>query len=274
MVPGHNQFGFKNLYQYYPSYFAPEFQPRNPEFQPREFQKPQNPDTEFVPVNPPKEPKHKTKPKASAPKPKPPIKLIDGRSQPDKLPKDVEVDVRLITAFQKANSDYEIEEIVLVPGKKINHLSTVQSFPKKASLKIQPKSPEKKQNLIDQKRFRLIEEAQDDIQRFDEANKSVRVDAKGVTSADTPIPNFNFDGYSPHTTFVQEGKNAETTLILEPQATATSGNGGKSIAGPISRAILRKGASVKVLFRPQAVAITGANGVAHAHSDLILDFVE
>lgn len=272
MVPGYNQFGFKNLYQYYPTYLSPEFQPINPEFQPREFQKPQNPDTEFLPANPPKVPKNKIKPKATVPKPKPPIKLVDGRNE--KLQNDVQLNVKLITAIQKPNSDYQIEEIILVPGKRLNHLSTVQSFPKKASLKIQAKSSEKKQSLIDLKRAKLIDEAQDDIQRFDDAEMPVQVDAKGITSADTPIPDFNFDGHSPHTTFIQDGKTQQTTLILEPQATATSGNGGKSIAGPISRAVLQKGASVKVLFRPQAVAITGAYGVAHAHADLILDFVE
>lgn len=62
-------------------------------------------------------------------------------------------------------------------------------------------------------------------------------------------------------------------LILEPSSIATSGNNGTSISSSISRAILRKGTSPKLLFNPQSVAISGNNGIAHAQSDLFIDFI-
>lgn len=59
-----------------------------------------------------------------------------------------------------------------------------------------------------------------------------------------------------------------TTLILKPVARAIAGNDGKAMATPLSRAVLRKGSNVDILFEPEAVAIAGPGGIAHAQSDL------
>lgn len=59
-----------------------------------------------------------------------------------------------------------------------------------------------------------------------------------------------------------------TTLILKPVARALAGEEGRAVATPVSRAVLRKGANVDILFEPDAVAIAGARGIAHAQSDL------
>lgn len=59
-----------------------------------------------------------------------------------------------------------------------------------------------------------------------------------------------------------------TTLILKPVARSIAGVEGKAISMPLSRAILRKGTNVDILFEPEAVAIAGPGGIAHAESDL------
>ena len=58
------------------------------------------------------------------------------------------------------------------------------------------------------------------------------------------------------------------TLILKPVARAVAGQRGRAIATPLSRAILRQNVNVDVLFEPEAVAIAGPGGIAHAESDL------
>lgn len=63
-----------------------------------------------------------------------------------------------------------------------------------------------------------------------------------------------------------------TTLILKPQATAVAGVEGKAISNPLSRAILRKNSNADILFEPQAVAIAGPGGIAHAQSDLEISY--
>lgn len=59
-----------------------------------------------------------------------------------------------------------------------------------------------------------------------------------------------------------------TTLILKPVARSIAGVEGKAISMPLSRAILRQGTNVDILFEPEAVAIAGPGGIAHAESDL------
>lgn len=63
-----------------------------------------------------------------------------------------------------------------------------------------------------------------------------------------------------------------TTLILKPVARAIAGSGGRAIANPLSRAVLRKGVNVDILFEPESVAIAGPGGVAHAQSDLEISY--
>lgn len=76
---------------------------------------------------------------------------------------------------------------------------------------------------------------------------------------------------------VPENRNKETfrkaTLILEPISFVVAGNGGTAISNPISHAVLRKGVLANIQFRPEAVAIAGVNGKAHAQSDLFVDYV-
>ncbi|RZC37932.1 uncharacterized protein BDFB_001422 [Asbolus verrucosus] len=63
-----------------------------------------------------------------------------------------------------------------------------------------------------------------------------------------------------------------TTLILKPVAKAVAGIDGRAISSPLSRAILRQGTNVDILFEPEAVAIAGPGGVAHAQSDLEISY--
>lgn len=110
------------------------------------------------------------------------------------------------------------------------------------------------------------------MEEAEEEPSTVKVESVGFSAADQPIPDYS--AFFPRSVYTQSGTGDEATLILEPNSRAISGNDGTSISTPISRAILRKGTAVKVLFRPQSVAITGANGVAHAQADLFLDFIE
>ncbi|XP_056635979.1 uncharacterized protein LOC130444726 [Diorhabda sublineata] len=65
-----------------------------------------------------------------------------------------------------------------------------------------------------------------------------------------------------------------TTLILKPVARSVAGVGGRAMATPVSKAILRKGLNVDILFEPDAIAIAGPGGVAHAQSDLEINMYE
>jgi hypothetical protein len=65
-----------------------------------------------------------------------------------------------------------------------------------------------------------------------------------------------------------------TTLVLKPAAKAVAGAEGIAIAAPLSRAVVRKGQEVNIHFNPDAVAVAGPGGVAHAHSDLIISYLE
>lgn len=63
-------------------------------------------------------------------------------------------------------------------------------------------------------------------------------------------------------------------LILEPSATSVAGPYGKAIAMPISRAFLKQGHNTRIQFRPSSVAIVGPGGIAHAESDLDIDYID
>lgn len=71
-----------------------------------------------------------------------------------------------------------------------------------------------------------------------------------------------------------EAPTATTTLILKPVAKSVAGVDGKAIANPISRAALRRGVNADILFEPEAVAIAGPGGIAHAESDLEIYYEE
>lgn len=63
-----------------------------------------------------------------------------------------------------------------------------------------------------------------------------------------------------------------TTLILKPVARALAGVQGTAISNPLSKAKLRYGTNVDILFEPEAVAIAGPGGIAHAESDLEISY--
>lgn len=66
----------------------------------------------------------------------------------------------------------------------------------------------------------------------------------------------------------ENNTNDVATIILKPVARAIAGDNGRAIATPLSRAILKPGTNVDILYEPDAVAIAGPGGVAHAQSDL------
>lgn len=58
------------------------------------------------------------------------------------------------------------------------------------------------------------------------------------------------------------------TIILKPMAKAVAGVDGTAIATPISKAFLREGTDTDIFYEPEAVAIAGPGGIAHAQSYL------
>uniref|UniRef100_A0A182JVF5 DUF4774 domain-containing protein n=1 Tax=Anopheles christyi TaxID=43041 RepID=A0A182JVF5_9DIPT len=108
--------------------------------------------------------------------------------------------------------------------------------------------------------------------------KPVVVTATGSTTADAPVIGRvpvapTVQEYYPFYGLPMTDNREEASLILEPSSKAISGNGGTAISTPVSHAILKQGSRAKILFRPQSVAIVGANGRAHAQADLIVDYV-
>ena len=72
----------------------------------------------------------------------------------------------------------------------------------------------------------------------------------------------------------KEDEKRTTRLILKPVARAVAGPRGVAVAAPIARAILKKGEKVSLEFDPDAVAIAGPGGKAHAHPQFTIDYVE
>ncbi|CRK95817.1 CLUMA_CG009269, isoform A [Clunio marinus] len=190
------------------------------------------------------------------------IKRANGKLKLEKLTQIPKTDIKLVKAIQQPNSKFLVEKIAYAPDKRNVKFSAVEmkTFPKFAKSKTQQKS---------QKLQFLRQEIDDDE---DKEVVTEKAEAMGMTSADLPIPDYS--AYFSRSIFTQPGNGEEATLILEPKAKAISGNDGTSISSPLSRALLRRGTSVKVLFQPQSVAITGANGIAHAQADLLLDFID
>lgn len=236
---------YRNYFQQYPSY------PEQPT---------------FVVVTP--KPKRKLKPRTQLPKDT--MKLTDARPntriRPEKIRQLPKMDIKLVQAVQQPNSKFIIEKFVFVPGRRIAELSTSETVP--VASVVRSNSQKIQQNLKSEK-LRLQKQI---VKEEEEETSTVKVESIGMSAADQPIPDYS--GFFQGPVFTQHGNGKEVTLILEPNSRAVSGNGGTSISAPVSRAILRKGTAVKVLFRPQSFAITGANGVAHAQADLLLDFID
>lgn len=235
---------------YYPYQYFQEY-PQQPE------------EPTFVVVTPKSKPRKKSNAEPTT-RP-PPIKQTNLRRKPAKLRQQPKMDIKLVKAVQQPNSKFVIEKFVFVPGKRIAELSTSETVP---ASKIAKLTTKRIQKVIKSQKLQRQRVNND----YDEETATVKVESVGMTGADQPIPDYS--AYFPRSVFTQEGKGEEATLILEPDSKSISGNGGTSISAPVSRAILRKGTSVKVLFKPQSVAITGANGIAHASADLLLDFIE
>ena len=201
------------------------------------------------------------KPKITSTTRQPPLKLVEKKSQPQKHK--LKTDIKLIKAVQQPNSKFVVEKYFMVPGKGIlaQSLRIKLLTLEKLSSKNIPETIESQKNQL---RKEIIEE--------EEETSTVKVESIGMTAADQPIPDYS--GYFPRSPIQQAGSGNEATLILEPNSRAVSGNDGTSISSPVSRAVIRKGTAVKVLFRPQSVAISGSNGISHAQADLLVDFIE
>lgn len=63
-----------------------------------------------------------------------------------------------------------------------------------------------------------------------------------------------------------------TSLILKPVAKAVAGPRGVAVASPVAKAVLRRGQPVLVEFDPDAVAIAGPGGEAHAQPKLVISY--
>lgn len=74
---------------------------------------------------------------------------------------------------------------------------------------------------------------------------------------------------------VPEDSNLEPTkLVLRPVAKAVAGARGVAVASPMARAVLRRGQPVSLEYEPDAVAIAGPGGRAHAHPEFSVDYIE
>lgn len=63
-----------------------------------------------------------------------------------------------------------------------------------------------------------------------------------------------------------------TKLMLRPVAKAVAGPRGIAVASPIAKAVLRRGQTVELDYDPDAVAIAGPGGRAHAHPEFLVDY--
>lgn len=68
--------------------------------------------------------------------------------------------------------------------------------------------------------------------------------------------------------------NGENVILVQPSARAVGGEGSTAIANPVSRVLVRKNVPTTILYRPQAVAISGPGGRSHAQSELIVDYID
>lgn len=186
-------------------------------------------------------------------------KMFYNKNEPVKYQ---DMDIKYIRAIQQPNSRFNVEEYFMVPSEEfsenLGYEMPLNKIVRGATKKIQESLRKQKFQL----RKRISDEEDENI---------VKVESEGKTSADQPFPDYS--AYFPKMVYSQEGVGEESTLILEPNSKAISGNDGTSISAPLSRAILKKGVAVRVLFKPESVAISGAGGTSHAQADLILDFI-
>lgn len=200
-------------------------------------------------------------------KPKTSARSFPNQNQPkpEKLRQAPKMDIKLVQAVQQPDLKFVVDKFFYVPGS--TELKTAETAPVQVVTQQRP-LPKNVAQVVKSEKLKLQKQIEDD----EPETATVKVESIGMSSADQPIPDYS--AFFPRSVFTQTGTGVESTLILEPNSRAISGNDGMSISTPISRAILRKGTSVKVLFRPQSVAISGANGVSVAQADLILDFID
>ena len=183
-------YGQLNPYQYYPNY------PQQPELL--------EPEYIFV-TSRPKSKKKKTKPTTSQ-LPKDTIKLVDARPKPEKLQKEVQMDIKVVKAVQQPNNKFIIEQFVYVPGKRLAEFSTVEKVPLMTEALFQP-SLQSIRAAIKSQKLELQKEAEEDSVVDDEENTTVKVDSVGQSAADQPIN--GYDSYFPKTVFQQSGSGPE-----------------------------------------------------------------
>lgn len=187
----------------------------------------------------------------------------------EKLLKNQDMDIKFIQAVQQPDRKFKVEEYFYVPRISSDY-SAVPSMPVE---KIVRPLTSKVKNSIKSQKLELQEKSTTSNSLEDEEETAtVKVESIGMSAADQPFPDFS--PYFPRMTLTQDTNGEESTLILEPHSKAVSGNDGISISTPLSRALLRRGTAVKLLFRPESVAISGAGGTSHAQADLILDFID
>lgn len=169
------------------------------------------------------------------------------------------MDIKLIQAVQQPNSKFHVEQFSVMS--KPSAVSVNDLMP--ANKIVRASTREEVQDSIKSQKIQFGKSIDDD--------DDVNVESVGMTSADQSFPDYN--AYFPRMLYTQDGNGEETTLILEPNSKAVSGNHGTSISAPLSHALLRRGVPVRVLFKPESVAISGVGGTSHAQADLILDFI-
>lgn len=202
---------------------------------------------EIVPIEPPTTTTYAARPRpkenesttqstifVKTPKPE---KLIDLRQtrQPQKIAKNAQ-DINIIRAVHQPNrSSFIVKSLRLAPAQRLRLPSS--------RLRASPVRQKKNARIV--------------------------ATAMGSTSVDKPVARapdvFDY--------FVPNNPNGDTSLILEPSARAVAGNDGTAISAPLSRALIRPGTTTRILFRPDSVAIAGPGGRAHAHADLIIDYL-
>uniref|UniRef100_A0A182YNT3 DUF4774 domain-containing protein n=1 Tax=Anopheles stephensi TaxID=30069 RepID=A0A182YNT3_ANOST len=183
-------------------------------------------------------------------------KRIRNKPAQAKKPKRV-MNAPFVQALQQADGQFKVQKYTL------------------AAAEQSPKTSPQQKLLPEQDKSQRLE-----AQRLKPAGNPnpVVVTATGSTTADASVLGRvpvapTVSEYYPFYGFPMTDNREEASLILEPSSKAISGNGGTAISTPVSHAILKQGSKSKILFRPQSVAIVGANGRAHAQADLIVDYV-
>lgn len=207
---------------------------------------------EIVPTDPPstttirpKENESTTPPSIFVKKEKP-EKLVAKNRPIQSRPQQVSQQIKIVRAVQQPNNQrFRIQTIQLAPGQRII----------KQNIGLPPRY---RTNPIRQKKYAPL------------VAPPVVVTAMGSTSVDKPVARAPdvFDYYVPNNPI------GDTSLILEPSARAVAGNDGTAISAPLSRALIRRGTTTRILFKPDSVAIAGPGGRAHAHADLIVDYLD